>query len=97
MLSKHVPSITPGQSGESQPLEMVDTRRNKKTPPEAYDIAPPVRDLIAGEFAVVKSSRRLARKYRLPQHVVQDIVLLGLRKPPQGERYAIPALLRRSA
>lgn len=84
------------QSGNLQTVETVDSRRNKVTT-EAYDIAPKVRDLIAGEFLMVKSSRRLARKYRLPQHVVQDIVLLAMRRPPERERYAMPALVRRTA
>lgn len=53
---------------------------------EAGDIAEPVRDLIASEFRVVKSSRRLAQKYRLRQHVINDILHLAARKQPQSEK-----------
>jgi hypothetical protein len=72
-----------------QLVEPAPKPRNKSV--EAYDIAEPVRDLIASEFRVVKSSRRLARKYRLPVHVVSDILHLASRKQPQSERLFVAA------
>jgi len=70
--------------------QLVDSapKRTRKTV-EAYNIAEPVRDLIAAEFRVLKSSRRLAQKYKLPQHVISDILHLALRKQPQSERLVV--------
>lgn len=52
---------------------------------EAYHIAPLVRQMIADEFRVMKSSRRLAKKHGLPLATVQDILHLCQRKEPQSE------------
>ena len=78
-----------------QLVEPTPKRSSKSV--EAYDIAEPVRQMIALEFHVVKSSRRLARKYSLPRHVISDIVDLHPRKEPQSERLGPVAVRRQSA
>jgi hypothetical protein len=81
-----------------QPVESAGKPKNKKKSVEAYDIAPKVRQQIADEFLVVKSSRRLARKYRIAQHVISDILHLCGRREPQRERLAlVDVLARRTA
>lgn len=65
---------------------------SKRTPDslEAYHVAEPIRDLIAQEFRVVKSSRRLAKKYRMSVRVITDCVLLAIRKELMAEVLGIP-------
>lgn len=51
--------------------------------------------MIADEFTVVKSSRKLAAKHELPIHVIQDIVLLCERRQPQSERLSVVDAFKR--
>ena len=81
-------------------LKLVDNAQTvtPKREIEAYHILPSVRQQIADEFRVMKSTRRLAKKYRLPRAVVQDIVALHLsRKEPAMALRPIDVFARRTA
>lgn len=86
--------MTPANDSSTKP-QLVEAARKQPNKchgvqaPEACHIAPKVRQLIADEFQVVQSSRKLARKYRMSIHVIQDIVLLHLRREPPRERLTV--------
>jgi hypothetical protein len=85
---------SPTQSTGLQVVATAATPANKRAL-EARDIAPKVRQDIADEFRVVKSSRILARKYKMPQHVISDILHLHLRIEPQSARLSVVNVFER--
>ncbi len=62
---------------------------------EAGDVEEHQRRAIVADFYALHSSRKVARKHKLPERVVRDILFLHMRQGPQSERLAVAA--RRSA
>jgi hypothetical protein len=91
-------SAIEGAPSPAARLQLVDSAApaRRKTP-EAGDILPAVREQINYDFHYgLKSTRKLAKKYRLPRAVVQDIILLATRVQPQTARLtAIDAFCQR--